>query len=186
MKDCNKDKIILHLYGFPGSDSIFYVQNGYDVRRIAKQYGYDVRTYTPPPKNVYGIIANPDCRDLAGSGARYWEAKGEKALLNALSMVDAVYRIVAITNPKFWLLENPVGRLTKYIGKPVMYTQPYEYGAPYTKKTCWWGKFNKPKKNIVVPIEGSKMHKLPPSSDRAILRSITPIEVAKAFYEANK
>jgi hypothetical protein len=91
-----------------------------------------------------------------------------------------------VHQPKFWALENPVGRLKDYLGKPAMYFHPYEYGDPYTKKTCLWGNFNMPEKNVVMPVEGSKLHRLPPSPDRKKIRSITPPGFARAFFEANK
>jgi hypothetical protein len=37
----------------------------------------------------------------------------------------------------------------------------------------------------VEAVEGSKMHRLPPSPDRAALRSVTPGGFARAFFEAN-
>jgi hypothetical protein len=93
---------------------------------------------------------------------------------------------VQVTKPVFWALENPVGRLVHYLGKPVMYFNPCDYGDPYTKKTCLWGNFNKPAKTLVKPTEGSKMHRLPPGPDRWKKRSITPKGFANAFYQANK
>ena len=41
-------------------------------------------------------------------------------------------------------------------------------------------------KKPIEPTQGSKMHLLPPSPDRAALRSVTPAGFAKAFFEANK
>jgi len=176
-------KTILHLCADTGSDSEPYQKAGYNVILVTKDM--DVRTYVPP-KDVYGIIANPPCTHLAGSGARWWAEKGEQALLEALSICDACLRIVWLCNPHFWMLENPVGRLTRYYGKPTMYYQPWEYGDPYTKKTCLWGKFNPPEKSSVEPTEGSKMHLFPPSENRASLRSQCPKGFANAFFKANQ
>jgi len=103
-----------------------------------------------------------------------------------LSVNDACLRIVLISEPTFWCLENPVGRLNKWIGQPVMYFNPCDYGDPYTKKTALWGKFNIPEKNPVEPTEGSKMHLIPPCENRQELRSITPPGFARAFFEANR
>lgn len=179
-----KKKIILDLCGGTGAWSKPYVKAGYDVRLVTlpKQ---DVRTYIPP-KNVYGVLAAPPCTHLTVSGARWWKAKGESALLESLSIVDACLRIIMITEPIFWGLENPVGRLVNYLGKPNLYFNPCDYGDPYTKKTCLWGNFNVPVMNPVEPTEGSKIHLLPPSKDRAMLRSITPAGFAKAFFEVNR
>lgn len=95
-------------------------------------------------------------------------------------------RIILISNPKFWCLENPIGRLVNYLGKPKMYFHPYEYGDPYTKKTCLWGQFNIPKKHLVEPVKKSPIYYMPPSEQRTMLRSITPPGFAKAFFLANK
>lgn len=176
-------KIILDLCGGTGAWSKPYKDAGYDVRLVTLPD--DVRLYTPP-KNVYGILAAPPCDHLAGSGARWWKDKGEAKLLEALSVADACLRIIAITKPKFWVLENPVGRLSRYYGKPVMTFQPFEYGDPYQKRTCLWGDFNKPAKNQVKPTDGQKIWRMPPSDKRKELRSITPAGFAKAFMEANQ
>jgi len=177
-------KIILDLCGGTGAWSRPYAKADYNVRNITLP-DYDVRTYQPP-RDVYGILAAPPCTHLAGSGARWWREKGDEALFEALSIVDACIRIILLSKPKFWCLENPVGRLSKILGKPKFYFHPYEYGNPYTKKTCLWGEFNIPLKTPVEPTEGGKIWRMPPSEDRTIKRSITPSGFAEAFFEANK
>lgn len=181
----NQDKIILDLCGGTGAWSKPYKDAGYDVRLITLPE--DVRTYIPP-KDVYGILAAPPCTDLAGSGAMWWKSKGEKALLDSLAIVDACIRIILISNPEFWVMENPVGRLSKYIGKPIMYFNPCDYGDPYTKKTCLWGEFKVPATNRVEPILGSYLHThYGGKSERTKrMRSITPQGFAKAFFMANQ
>lgn len=179
----NKDKIILDLCGGTGAWSKPYAEAGYDVRVITLPLN-DVRLFLC--KSAYGILAAPPCTEFAGSGARWWKGKGAFPLLGGLSIVDACLRSVLISKPKFWCLENPVGRLIHYIGTPVMYFNPCDYGDPYTKKTALWGNFNEPIKNPVEPTEGSKIHLMPPSKDRAKLRSITPPGFAKAFFGANQ
>lgn len=42
-----------------------------------------------------------------------------------------------------------------------------------------------PAKRPVDPVDGSRMHLLPPSEERANLRSATPTGFAKAVFEAN-
>ena len=180
----NSDKIILDLCGGTGSWSKPYAEAGYDVRVITLPE-HDVRTYIPP-RGVYGVLAAPPCTDLSGSGARWWKQKGQEALLAALSTVDACLRIIVMSRPQFWSLENPVGRLRKYLGDPRLIFNPCDYGDPYTKKTLLWGMFNLPEKHPVPPTKGSMLHRLPPTKDRAMLRSITPPGFARAFFEANR
>jgi len=178
----DSQKTILHLCAKQGSDSLPYREAGYNVILVTKEM--DVRKYIPPI-SVHGIIANPPCTHLAGSGARWWKEKGDAALLEALSICDACIRIVWLSNPEWWYLEQPVGRLPRFYRAPIIRYQPCEYGDPYTKKTCLWGDFNIPKRRIVKPTEGSKMHLLPPSEDRADLRSECSPGFARAFFEAN-
>lgn len=200
----SQDRIIFDLCGGTGAWSRPYTEAGYDVRLVTLP-DHDVRLYRPPG-NVHGILAAPPCTHFASSGARWWKDKGDAAVLEGLSCVDAALRIVWVTQPAWWVLENPVGRLRRWIGPPVMSFDPWEYGDPYTKHTLLWGKFTQPKK---TPVETdpallstkknrglgrhskpqlafkSKMHLLPASPDRATLRSITPPGFAKAFFKAN-
>lgn len=134
---------------------------------------------------VHGIIAQPPCDHFAGSGARWWEAKGDKALLEGLQIVDACMRIILVHKPKWWVLENPVGRLVHYLGPWSHCFNPCDYGDPYTKKTCLWGDFTMPDKTPVEPTEGSKMHLVAPGPNRKNIRSATPEGFAKAFRKAN-
>lgn len=147
--------------------------------------GKDVRLLQRIRAGVHGILAAPDCTDLAGSGARWWATKGDGALLSALSLVDACVRIAWVQQPAWWALENPVGRLGRYLGPPRLMFHPSDYGDPYTKRTLIWGQFTPPMKRPVEATEGSKMHLLPPSPDRKALRSVTPPGFARAFCEVN-
>ncbi len=145
----NSSKIILDLCGGTGAWSRPYQEAGYDVRLITLPE-YDVRYYKPPRK-VYGILAAPPCTDFSISGVRWWKSKDkEKGLMEALSVVATCLRIIEKAKPKFWALENPVGRLKTYIGKYRYTFQPYEYGDPWTKRTCIWGEHNIPVKTPVL------------------------------------
>jgi hypothetical protein len=177
---------ILDLCGGSGSWSQPYADAGYNVLVIdpVRDTG-DVRLLSAKQGRVHGILAAPPCTDFAVSGARWWAAKGESALVEALSIMDACLRIVAVQLPVWWALEQPVGRARTYLGPPRLIFNPCDYGDPYTKRTLIWGRFVPPRKRPVPPTEGSKMHKLPPSPQRAALRSVTPPGFARAFYEVN-
>ena len=183
----SNNKIILDLCGGTGAWSKPYKDNDYDVRIIDSEkcfYG-DIRLFKKLDEEIYGILAAPPCTHFSSSGAMWWKQKGIELLKDSLSVVDAVFRIIYAHQPKFWVLENPVGRLVHYLGKPKHIFNPCDYGDPYTKKTCLWGKFNIPKQNKVEAILGSKLNLLPESKGRAMQRSITPKGFANAFYEAN-
>jgi hypothetical protein len=176
---------VLSLCDYTGEWSKPYRDAGYDVRQVDIKHGQDVRLFEALPHPVRGVLAAPPCTDLASSGARWWAGKGEAALLTALAVVDACLRIVTVHRPQWWVLENPIGRLTHWLGEPRMAFDPADYGDPYTKRTLLWGDFKPPMFRPVAATEGSKMHLLPPSNDRAALRSVTPSGFARAFFEAN-
>lgn len=136
--------------------------------------------------HIARVFAFPPCTDIAGSGARDFATKGLRRFIDALEIVESC-RMFAANTGAAWMLENPVGRLSTAWRKPDFYFDPCDYGDPYTKKTCLWtgGGFIMPAKNRVEPTEGSKMHLLPPSDDRANLRSETPMGFANAVFLAN-
>ena len=101
--------------------------------------------------------------------------------------MDACIRLAWVLKPEWFVLENPVGKLRRWIGPPAMSFQPNDYGDPYTKRTLLWGWFNKPRKSPVAATEGSKMWaRYGGKSERTKeLRSATPPGFARAFKEAN-
>ncbi len=181
-------KVILDLCSGSRAWSKPYAENDYTVIYADIKDGVDVRLFKLPERPIYGILAAPPCTHLSYSGARWWAGKGEQALLEALSIADACVRLAMFTQPVFWALENPTGRLRDYYGEPVIKFDPYQFGDGYPKETWLWGKFNipTPLAMVTTPIDNSYIHHLPPSPERGGLRSITPEGFVRAFYEANK
>lgn len=156
--------------------------------------GADVLSYLPPRAEYKIAFAFPPCTHLAVSGARWFGDKGLGALAQAVGLVEACRRILEWTDAPY-ALENPVSTLSTYWRKPNYRFDPCDYGGylvpegdHYTKKTCLWtgNGFIMPEKKAVEPTLGSKMHMLPPSAERADLRSVTPEGFARAVYEANR
>ena len=141
------------------------------------------------------VFAFPPCTHLASSGARWFRDKGLGKLIEALQIVEAC-RHICETSGAPYMIENPVGTLATYWRDPDFSFHPVHYSgyAPepeadgYTKKTCLWtgGGFVMPDRKPGEPTLGSLMHRLPPSEDRADLRSATPLGFAYAVFEANK
>lgn len=134
-------KTILSLCDFTGNWSRPYAEAGYNVIQVDLKHGQDVRLLQMPQQIIYGILAAPPCTVFANSGAR-WK-RTEAQMLEALSIVDACLRFATIANPMFWVLENPIGSLVRYLGKPAFYFDPCDYGGyeggqydQYTKRTC--------------------------------------------------
>lgn len=202
-------KIILHLCADTGSDSYPYSQDPeYEVIRIGSDIG--VENYHPP-KNVYGVFANPPCTEFSTARSHGKAREGDVGMF----LVKECQRIIEECNPVFWAIENPAkGVLKKYLGEPTYQYEPWWYGSPWTKKTALWGHFNIPKREYekwenVPKIDGlytrpnrgkpslAFMHKshykyikefqvLPEPKSDMEFRSLCSQNFAQAFYEANR
>jgi hypothetical protein len=149
--------------------------------------GADIEYWIPPRGRIaFGSFFTP-CTHTAVSGARWFKGKGLRALSKAIALFARSQEIAESLGCP-WMIENPVSTLASYWRKPDYTFDPCDYGDPYTKKTCLWtgGGFVMPNKNRVEPTDGSKMHLLPESKDRANQRSETPKGFSRAVFEANR
>ena len=144
------------------------------------------------------IIAHPPCTYLTNAGARHlWKGhqlnqeryqKGLAAKEFFMAFLNADCKRIAVENP----VPSKVFGLPKY----TQAVQPYEYGHPYTKKTCFWLMGLPPLQptNIVDPVatwcpSGSysgkhgEKHRGMFTKDRAKNRSKTFPGIAKAIAE---
>ena len=158
-----------------------------------RKIGADVREWLPPFAEVAILFAFPPCTHVAVSGARWFRDKGLGHLIGALELFDTSVRLAEWTGAPY-LIENPVSTVSTYWREPDFTFDPCDYGGhldppgdAYTKKTCLWtgNGFVMPEPKRVFPTEGSRMLRLPPSADRADLRSATPRGFARAVFEAN-
>ena len=135
------------------------------------------------------MIAHPPCTHLAVSGARWFKDKQEEQA----EALDFVRRLMNAPIERI-AIENPVSVISTKIRKPDQIVQPWMFGDPFTKTTCLWLK-NLPllqPTNVVdkgerhVTKSGRslpKWYNLPPSEDRAKIRSRTFEGFAKAMAE---
>lgn len=96
--------------------------------------------YHDLPKRWDLIIAHPPCTYLSNAGAR-WLFAGKK--LNEERYAKGLEAKEFFM--KFWnadcphiCIENPVPSSVYNLPKYTQFVQPYEYGHPYSKKTCLW------------------------------------------------
>ena len=123
------------------------------------------------------IIAFPPCTRLCSSGARWWSQFPEEQQ----QALELVRKLMAMDCPRI-AIENPVGKISTAIRKPDQYIQPWQFGHGETKKTGLWLK-GLPKLTPTNIVEGrdNRIHRLPPSADRGMLRSITYDGIADAM-----
>lgn len=180
------DRVVLDLCAGSGSWSEPYRAAGYAVRRVTLP-GCDVRTFVPPA-DVWGVLCAPPCEEfsLAKNGQPRDFAKG-------LEIVSACLRVVMTTRPRWWALENPVGLLSRWLGRPAFVFQPCEFGDPWTKRTALWGSFSAPQRGPFVraidgggPICEVCNPDAPGVCSVASHRAVTPPGFARAFFEANQ
>lgn len=147
---------------------------------------------TPLLRERWGLVlAFPPCTDLASSGARWFPQKRADGRQQA--SIDFFLQFTRLDCP--WAIENPVGIMSTVYRKPDQIIQPYHYGDSARKTTCLWLNDLPPLQPTHVvdpgPIHVTKSgrrlpawYNLPPSPDRARIRSRTFPGIAAAMADA--
>ena len=142
------------------------------------------------------VAGFPPCTDLAVSGARWFDAKrqADPAFQHKAMHVVWQCQVIGEMAGAPWMVENPVSQIASFWRKPDYTFHPYYYTGHcladnYTKKTCLWtgGGFVMPEQfraeGLGAPDD--RIHKCPPSAERANIRSVTPSGFAMAVFLAN-
>ena len=135
------------------------------------------------------IIAFPPCTHLAVSGAAWFEQKRKDG--RQQQGID-FFMMFANANCEKVAIENPVGIMSSTWRKPDQIIQPWQFGHPEKKSTCLWLK-GLPKLQPTNDVseymrslpknKQERLHYLPPSPERAMLRSKTFPGIARAMAE---
>lgn len=210
--DCD---VIIDLCGGTGSWSKPYEIAGYTVYNITLPE-YDIFKFDInlkqlcffsskfdldiiiPISRIKGVLAAPPCTQFSKAN---WRAKFvDRDFFEGMKCVRAcleiIWKIQSLGNKlEFWAIENPLGYLYNFLGKPAFYFQPWEFGETdfrSTKRTAIWGYFNQPvktvKKRTVSFIRDPKIVKhgnLAWGSRSAADRAKTSSYFAEAFFHAN-
>ena len=203
-------KIILDLCGGTGSWSEPYKKAGFKVINITLPK-FDVRTFifdndylkfgsqSIEINKIYGVLAAPPCTQF--SKANWRVKKVDRLFSQGMQTVCACMIIIWGIQERgaplhFWALENPLGYLYNFLGKPAFYFQPWQFGEKdfrATKRTAIWGYFNQPGKTVrkrsVPYIRDPKKIKggnLCWGSRSAADRAKTSSFFAQAFFKANQ
>ena len=135
------------------------------------------------------IIAFPPCTHLAVSGAAWFEEKRKDG--RQQQGIDFFMLFTNLDCPRV-AIENPVGIMSTYYRKPDQIIQPWMFGHPEKKATCLWLKglpLLQPTNDVseimktLPKNKQERLHYLPPSTERAKLRSKTFPGIAKAMAE---
>ncbi len=131
------------------------------------------------------MIAHPPCTYLANSGVQWLyrqEDRWGKMVIGASFMrrlLEAPVPHIAVENPI--MHKHAVRIITRRQDQVV---QPWWFGHGETKATCLWLK-DLPKLTATNVVGGreQRLHRLPPSKDRAKLRSMTYPGIATAMAD---
>lgn len=204
--------VVLSLYDYSGNMVRPWAEVGYeciavDVKHEGEErteevgsgsiefVSADITDWLPPRREYAFVAAFPPCDNLAVSGARWFKQKGLDGLHTGVECVMAAREIADWADPNCgWMIENPVSTLSSYWRDPDYTFDPYEYDEytsedeRYTKKTCLWtgDGFSMPEPSGLDESEADdRIHKMPPSEDRAEKRAETPMGFARAVFQAN-
>lgn len=159
-----------------------------DVRELAITHDW------PNGQRCVMAMAAPPCTHTAVSGARHFAAKGPAKAAEAFQILAACQGICdGLDAPT--AIENPVSTFSTYWRKPDHIFHPWQFGGydggendGYTKATCLWierGFVMPPEKPIPLAADHDRIHKAPPSAERANIRSAAPTGFWRAVYEYN-
>jgi hypothetical protein len=217
-----RPRVILDLCGGTGAWSKPYRDAGYRVKLITLPH-YDVTKVnmdrerltflqqrlgsdiTVPVSYIHGILAAPPCTVF--SFARQTDTRPPFSL--GLPAVESCERIIrhcmAFGHLKWWALENPVGHLRKFLGRPQFTFEHwwFDENSWAGKQTDLWGWFENPRRTVATMpehLEDKDQHRnrvawyTPPVPkeyehlrlSRADVRAITPAPFAQAFFKANR
>lgn len=214
----NNGKLIISIYDYTGNWVQDYIKAGYPVILWDKEHEGDIcegfsylmqvvelAKEEYPGLEVHGMFFAPPCQAITKSSNRFWnnrylepfEDEEDRAVFENLTMLSTVLVemslvAVEIFKPKFWVLENPPGRMETLVPRIKPYRKmmfhPCDYGDPYKKATVLWSEFNeKLIQTPVLPLMRDHIANLGGNKkvSRARLRSATPRGFAKAFFIAN-
>jgi len=152
---------VVDLFSGPGGFSEGFLERGHKVFR----YDNDKRFEDIPNTEILDImefdalpeadviLASPPCNCFSRMTIRYyWEnkrPKNDKARL-AVSLVKKAKELIDQANPKYYVIENPVGMMIHVLGKPQVMTwwaawysakdEGIELKEPPLKETYLWGR----------------------------------------------
>lgn len=133
------------------------------------------------------MVAHPPCTYLSNSGVR-WLYRDGYDLDRWEKMFEAAEFFDALLNadiPRI-AVENPVMHGWAGIRRPDFSVQPWQFGDPYKKRTCFWTKNLPPLVPTCVLDKREAMaavHRAPPSPDRWKDRSRTYPGIAAAIAQ---
>lgn len=157
--------------------------------RPGAHYRGDVRDLLGEPWDI--LIAHPPCTYLCSSGLHWNKRRPGRAVLTDEAL-EFVRLLLAAPAPCI-ALENPVGCISTRIRRPDQTVQPWQFGHPESKATCFWLKGLpplRPTSVLALPPSGrwenqtaGRQNRIAPGPDRWKERSRTYRGIAEAMAD---
>ena len=175
---------------------VAYDNGGVTTEGRLHKVHFDLSNPWLPPfdrNQIAFVAAFPPCNHLAVSGARWFKGKGLRKLSKSIELFATAVEFCEWVQAPY-MIENPVSNISSHWRKPDYTFHPWHFTGfciddNYTKKTCLWtgGGFVMPSTDIDANLgkPDDRIHKCPPSLDRANIRSATPRGFADAVFNAN-
>ena len=196
----DSERICLDLFaGLGGFSQAFEDADGWEVVTVELNERFDpdiqadvldLRPYDLPDADV--ILAGPPCTTLSVAGNQtdhYVDGKPNSRL--ARQHVTLAYHTVGLIealSPQWWFLENPRGRMRRYLGEPTGTVTLCQYGYDWQKPTDLWGE-HPPSFEYRTCSPGSDCHAAGPSgfdSDGDVTHERDPAKRAKLPRELSE
>lgn len=133
----------------------------------------DITTYHHPGPVPDLVWASPPCTEFSKKSLpASWACNRGKHKEPDLSLALATMRIIQEINPRWWVVENVRGAVPYLV--PIFGPVVKRCGSRYL-----WGNFP-----ICDPTPGYGKFRLPPSKDRAAIRSLIPRQISQAIAQA--
>lgn len=151
-------------------------------RRPGPHYQGDVRDVLHYPWDM--MIFHAPCTHICVSGAKHFATKRlDGRQQSGVSFFMELWRHGERHIP-YMAAEQPIGILSTLFRTPDQIIQPWQFGHGETKATCLWLQ-NLPPLRATNIVEGreARVHRMPPSPDRAKERSATYAGIAQAMAD---
>lgn len=139
--------------------------------------------------NLFGhpdvIWASPPCTRFSIATHKHWEDQEPRAdTLRDIDLLHHTLKIIFRLHPKFWILENPKGRMRWIMGKPPQTIEYGAYGHWCKKETDLWGFYPDFKVKKLTNEKLAKFDSMHNGKDRTVLRSEVPKQLIEEIIKS--
>jgi len=124
---------------------VYRFDNDPEFASVPHTYIVDVLEINPEdlPYKPDLLVASPPCTKYSALSCwRWWpDNKPGPDVQQETELVKKALEIKNAIKPKYWLFENPVGKMKEILGPADVLTWWAAWGHTYLKPTCLWGVF---------------------------------------------